>query len=171
MKGVCLEYECLSAGRQCGRKEQRGPEIGQDTMNLWSKRYDPIFNALPDALVITDSTGKIVQVNAEMEKLFGYSREALIGNGLEMLMPKRFRERQRRNVSSYVANPRCRPMGSELELFGLRKDGTEFPVDISLSHAMIDDVFLAIASIRDITEYKAAQRKRLVLKAFYEALL
>ena len=87
----------------------------------------------PDALVVTRGKGKIALVNTQTEELFGYSREELLGQDVEMLMPERMRHRHTKSRADYFRHPVRRPMGKSLESFGVRKDGTEFPVEISLS--------------------------------------
>ncbi|HUI47010.1 MAG TPA: PAS domain S-box protein [Nitrospirota bacterium] len=121
-------------------------------------QYEKLIESLPDAMVIINRVGRIVTVNAQIEKLFGYGREELQGRNLEILMPARFRARHRKNVSEFLSQPRIRPMGTGLELFGLRKDGAEFPVDISLSFFTTGGEVAAIAAIRDITERKKTER-------------
>jgi PAS domain S-box-containing protein len=98
--------------------------------------------------------GLIRRVNSQVEKLFGYSRDDLIGKAIEILIPERFAVQHVGHRSKYLSEPRLRPMGANLELFARRQDGTEFPVDIMLSHLETTDGGLALAVVRDATERK-----------------
>jgi PAS domain S-box-containing protein len=106
----------------------------------------------PDAVVITNRSGQIVLVNGQAESLFGYLNEELVGQAVEMLVPLRHRLHHTGHRVRYAGNPRVRSMGAGLQLFGLRKDGSEFPVDISLSPLETNAGLLVTSAIRDVTE-------------------
>jgi rsbT co-antagonist protein RsbR len=111
-----------------------------------------LLEAAPDAMVIVRPDGRIALVNAQTEQFFGYAREEILGQPVEILVPDRFHHVHSSQRVGYFAHPRPRPMGLGLELFARRKDGSEFPVEISLSPMETMDGSLVIAAIRDITE-------------------
>jgi len=123
------------------------------------KRFRGLLEAAPDAMVIVDQEGMIIMVNAQTEKVFGYTRGDLFGQHVELLVPSRFRDVHPFHRKQYKKNPLPRPMGADLELYALRKDGTEFPVEISLSPMETEEDNLIIAAIRDITERKRAEAR------------
>ena len=120
------------------------------------RRAHPIFfellKAAPDAMVIVAPDGRITMANAQTDLLFGYPREELIGSHLEMLMPERFRRKHVGHRADYFADPARRQMGGTLNLWALRRDGTEVPVDISLSPLPSGRTLYVSAAIRDVTE-------------------
>jgi protein-histidine pros-kinase len=109
-------------------------------------------------VVVNSGGGKIILVNSQTEKLFGYQREELIHQSVEVLLPERFRGQYHGHRAQFFANPRLRPMGHADELFGRRKDGTEFPADIALSPIETQDGIVVFGAVRDMTERKQAEK-------------
>ncbi len=119
-------------------------------------RFRSLVESAPDAVVITDNRGLIILVNAQTEKLFGYVRDELIGQPVETLIPSRYRGHHPGYRQKYHDAPHARPMGSGMELFGLKKNGDEFPVEISLNVMETEEGRLVSAAIRDVTAQKHA---------------
>jgi len=139
-----------SPGRATAAEERTELGFAQNTI-------ERLFEFSPDAILITDGDGVMRAVNPRAEELFGYTTQELIGRPVEMLVPARFRSSHPRHRENYNAAPRARQMGAALNLFGVRKDGSEFPVDIMLKPLRTESGTAVVSFIRDITEQKAAQ--------------
>ena len=122
-----------------------------------SSVYEKYFEFSPDAIIVTDQDGQIHQVNPQCESLFGYSSKELLGSKIEILIPPRFRPQHPGHRYNFHAGPRIRTMGAGLELYALRKDGSEFPVDILLSPVEIEEGRLVLTVVRDISDRKRAE--------------
>jgi protein-histidine pros-kinase len=136
------------------------------------ERYQGLLELVPDAIVIINETGHVVLFNAQAEAMFGHASEDIIGQPIERLLPDRFRGSHIEHRAGYLRSPRMRPMGQGLELYGLRSDGSEFPVEISLSTLEFDGGRLAMSAIRDISERRQAeQRFRSLLESAPDAMV
>ncbi|TFD74645.1 PAS domain S-box protein [Cryobacterium psychrophilum] len=131
--------------------------------------YRELLEAAPDAMVIVNADSEIVLVNAQAERIFGYPRAELLGQGLEILLPERFRTGHASHLARFAECPSTRAMGSNVELVGRRRDGSEFPVEIALSPLKADRGMLFSSAIRDVTERKRTEASLRMLSAQVEA--
>ena len=127
--------------------------------HLEDHRFAGLLEAAPDAMVCVDADGRIALVNAQTERLFGYGRDELVGQPVEMLVPDAVRDIHPGHRAGYVADPRPRPMGAGMELAGRRRDGTTFPAEISLSAIDTEEGTLVYAAVRDVTDRKRAEAR------------
>lgn len=145
---VAVAYERVTERKQAEEALSRSQRV-----------LESLFEYAPDAIAATDQEGRIVRVNARLEEQFGYRREELLGQTVEVLVPDRFREVHPAHRKLYQADPRPRSMGSRLDLYARRKDGTEFSVDITLSAIETSDNRLVLSVIRDLTHRKQAEER------------
>jgi len=132
------------------------------TGSLKSKESEAWFRTLldsaPDAMIIVDAQGRIEVINSQAEQMFSYPRAELLGRHIEVLLPERLREQHRVHRSNYAQDPRLRPMGAKFELLARRNDGSEFPVEISLSPVQLNGANYVSSVIRDVTERKKMEQ-------------
>jgi diguanylate cyclase (GGDEF)-like protein/PAS domain S-box-containing protein len=133
------------------------------------EKFQALLKSAPDAIVIIDHAGQIILANLRAEQLFGYDSAELIGNSVEMLLPERHRHRHVSMRQTFMGDPRFRPMVEDLDLYGLRKDGVEIPIEISLAPIETRDGLLVASAIRDITDRKEAEAS-LLQQANFDAL-
>ncbi len=118
-----------------------------------------ILEAIPDAVAVVNQQGVMIQTNSQMEAMFGYTREELIGQKIEILVPERQRPQHDHHREQFHARPKIRRMGSGLDLYGRRRDGSEFPVEISLSPVATNDGMIVLSAIRDISDRKRIEEE------------
>ena len=135
---------------------------------LAEQKFRDLLESAPDAILITNQAGQITLINTQTEKLFGYARNELVGKPVEILIPKHSRENHPGHRHDFLAAPGTRPMGAGRELLALRKDGTEFPAEISLSPLETPDGLLIIAAVRDVTERNRTEKALRVAMAEIE---
>ena len=150
--------------------EQHAQAAARQESSLES-RFRKLLEAAPDAILEVNPEGKIILLNEAADRMFGYSRGELLGFNVENLVPAAMRGGHAQHRASYASHPKTRPMGTGLELQGQRKDGSLFPVEISLSPNWIDGSLHVIASVRDITERKLVEDRIRVLREQYTAEL
>lgn len=140
-------------------------EVEKNKVKKAEERFRGLLESAPDAMLIVGKDGRIVFVNAQTERFFRYKAEELIGQPVEVLIPERLRGRHPGHRAEYFGEPKARPMGSGLELFGRRKDGSEFPVEISLSPLHTPEGVIVLSAIRDVTERRRAEEARALAAA------
>jgi len=141
------------------------------TQRLAEARFRGLLESAPDSIVVVDSAGVIAIVNTETERMFGYERHELLGQPIEILVPERSRGRHHGDRSSYSADPNTRPMAAGRQLSGRKKNGSEFPVEISLSPLRGEDETLVISIVRDVTERRLFEEQIQTSLREKEALL
>lgn len=130
-----------------------------ELLALTDDQIRAFLDAAPDAMLVTNRSGTIVLANAEAQSLFGYTQAELIGRGVDVLLPARFRDGHAAHQRAYLESPRARPMGNGVELSALRHDGTEFSAEISLSPIRTERGLFVVSAIRDVTERKAIEKR------------
>lgn len=138
----------------------RGTGDRPDGRRFSDEEFRAFVELAPDAVVLVDGGGTVLLANAQVEAMFGYDRRELLGQRVEVLLPERYRAAHIAHRERYLAAPRTRPMGAGLELRGRRRDGSEFPVDISISPLPTAEGMIVAAAIRDITERKRLEQAR-----------
>ena len=158
-----MESEAFVRAKELQETNRRLETANEDLALLYRRskeleeRFQSLFEFSPDGILVTDQDGKITEVNEQVEKYFGYSRNELFGQTVEILIPERYRRTHPGHRKDYAVHPQSRPMGVGLELYGRRKDGSEFPVDIMLSPVEMGSGKVVLSVIRDLSEKKRAE--------------
>lgn len=153
------------------KKDITPQKIARDA-GLMESRYGPLLESMPDAIAIVNGIGRIVHVNSHAAQLFGYPSTRLIGEPVEALLPERLRRAHSMHRAAFLMHPRARAMGQGLELYGLRNNGEEFPVEISLSPLQTEAGTMVMSAVRDITDRRKAEQKfRGLLEAAPDAMV
>jgi PAS domain S-box-containing protein len=169
--GTGLGLGFLGAGLHLLQREFSQRIRAEEALRASEVKFRGILESAPDGMVIADAQGRIVLLNAETERLFGYRRDELVGQPVEFLVPERFRGRHPQHRQGYIARPSTRSMGEGLDLRGLRKDASEFPIEISLSPLESAGGILVTAAIRDISVRKDAEKHLAQMENRYRGLL
>ncbi|MBC7552530.1 MAG: PAS domain-containing sensor histidine kinase [Taibaiella sp.] len=136
--------------------------------NLTNDTFEALFNYASIGILIADAAGEIQMANKFIEQQFGYAQDQLVGNKVEILIPARYTSKHEKHRESFAHNPHSRPMGLGMELSGLKKDGTEFPVEVSLGHYKVEGATYSLAFISDITQRKETEQAVINLNAHLE---
>ena len=141
-------------------------------VKLVESKFRDLLESTPDAIVMVNVTGRVVLINSQAENVFGYLRAEMMGQPVEMLLPQRFHAAHHGHRGQFFAQPRTRTMGAGLELYGLRKNGEEFPVEISLSTLSTEEGPMVMSAVRDLTDRKKAEQKfRSLLESAPDAMV
>jgi PAS domain S-box-containing protein len=163
--GVLLAAMLVISGRFFLLKQRAVTELRNN-----QQMFERLFENAPDATILVNKAGKIVRANAHVETLFRSTRAEVIGQDVNQLIPERHRSRHGAHMAQYFANPQSRTMGAGIELFALRRDGTEFPVDIMLSPIQTEKGVKSLAVIRDITDRKRIEQMHLQFRSLFESV-
>src|SRR3954453_6019719 len=149
--GRSSNHDAIDRGKRMDRSHQTQPALATE------QRFRLVVEAAPSAMIMVERAGAIVMVNAQAERMFGYSRDELLGQSIETLVPPCYRAKHPELREAFQRAPQARPMGAGRELYGLKKDGSEFPVEIGLNPIETDEGRMVLSAIVDITERKAAE--------------